>query len=247
MAQQWNTLRDAYGSAADIPALIDDWTQAPSQKLMDKLWSRLCHQGTVYSASFAAIPLLVRACPTLQPKDRRSALLLISAILASSDRFGDAKPDPATAELTPALRQMIDTSMGDADIDVGEFPYLLQAAAAFYGDTFWGSCLGLLADEEFPGRCPKCDGEIFLAIGQSGYFASAEDYTRNLSAHRVPIAPASEGSMPTSGAWLHKQAAQHAQAETANGVAHVFGTTSCPTCNAAISVAAAIELALAPA
>lgn len=64
--QEWMTLTDAYGSADEIPALLKRLFDDPSPKPTPKdepwfsLWSRLCHQDDVYSASFAAVPLLVQ-------------------------------------------------------------------------------------------------------------------------------------------------------------------------------------------
>ena len=61
---EWSGLRDAYGDAAVVPSLLERlWSPgaADRQLAIDELWSRLCHQETVYSASAAAIPSLVDA------------------------------------------------------------------------------------------------------------------------------------------------------------------------------------------
>lgn len=60
----WASLRCAYGTAERVPELLrraeaagpdfgDEW---------DDLWSYICHQGTVYSASYAAVPTLTAMC-----------------------------------------------------------------------------------------------------------------------------------------------------------------------------------------
>jgi hypothetical protein len=61
----WVTLQHAYGSAADIPALLgeiaaDPVTTSQSSGPWFDLWSALCHQGDVYPASFAAVPHVVQ-------------------------------------------------------------------------------------------------------------------------------------------------------------------------------------------
>ncbi|MBO9874465.1 MULTISPECIES: hypothetical protein [Xanthomonas] len=62
---RWSELQHAYGSASDIPALLGQLQTVPTS--MDgtepwfTLWSALAHQGDVYSASFAAVPHVVRA------------------------------------------------------------------------------------------------------------------------------------------------------------------------------------------
>ena len=58
----WQGLRDVYGSAAGVPALLDeaasvmDW----DTPVWGELWPRQCHEGTVAPASDAALPDLAR-------------------------------------------------------------------------------------------------------------------------------------------------------------------------------------------
>ena len=60
----WATLTHAYGPAADIPDLLERAREDDSAGHLRTspwfdLWSALCHQGDVYSASYAALPHLV--------------------------------------------------------------------------------------------------------------------------------------------------------------------------------------------
>ena len=60
----WRKLRHAYGGAANIPALLDQARRAPAggsyrDEPWFRLWSALCHQGDVYTASYAAVPELL--------------------------------------------------------------------------------------------------------------------------------------------------------------------------------------------
>jgi len=61
----WGELRDAYGSAAEIPELLRQLSALPSDdggsEPWFSLWSALAHQGDVYSASFAAVPHVIEA------------------------------------------------------------------------------------------------------------------------------------------------------------------------------------------
>ncbi|MES2392896.1 MAG: hypothetical protein V4555_14720 [Acidobacteriota bacterium] len=72
----WSELQHAYGSAADMPALLHqlerDPSSEPSAEPWFSLWSALAHQGDVYPASFAAVPHIVRLI-RLAPFDSRSA------------------------------------------------------------------------------------------------------------------------------------------------------------------------------
>jgi hypothetical protein len=62
---RWAELQHAYGSASDIPALLRQLDVFPSSEGNSEpwfsIWSALAHQGDVYSASFAAVPHVIRA------------------------------------------------------------------------------------------------------------------------------------------------------------------------------------------
>ena len=60
----WHQLKHAYGLASDIPDLLRKLQQFPPHPSADSepyfsLWSALCHQGDVYTASYAAVPHIV--------------------------------------------------------------------------------------------------------------------------------------------------------------------------------------------
>jgi len=65
----WAELQHAYGAADDIPELLANLSIPKAERSEDdpiedtwhELWSSLCHQGDVYSASFAAVPHIVDA------------------------------------------------------------------------------------------------------------------------------------------------------------------------------------------
>ncbi len=62
---RWSELQHAYGTAADIPALLKQLADLPSSENNNEpwfyIWSALAHQGDVYSASFAAVPHVIEA------------------------------------------------------------------------------------------------------------------------------------------------------------------------------------------
>ncbi|EKT4447823.1 TPA: hypothetical protein UM521_001860 [Stenotrophomonas maltophilia] len=66
---RWAELQHAYGAADDIPELLANLSipkgeradDDPIEDTWEELWSSLCHQGDVYSASFAAVPHIVDA------------------------------------------------------------------------------------------------------------------------------------------------------------------------------------------
>ena len=56
---RWSQLDHAYGPAGNIPDLLRA-VERGEQELWDELVPCLCHQGTVYTASYAAVPHIVR-------------------------------------------------------------------------------------------------------------------------------------------------------------------------------------------
>ncbi|WP_445370110.1 hypothetical protein ACH518_00430 (plasmid) [Methylomonas sp. HW2-6] len=63
-SSRWSELQHAYGQASDIPGLLKQLAEVPDSS-DDKepwfsLWSSLAHQGDVYTASFAAVPHVVK-------------------------------------------------------------------------------------------------------------------------------------------------------------------------------------------
>jgi hypothetical protein len=64
-SQRWTELQHAYGPASDIPPLLRQLEDLPvsanNAEPWFALWSALAHQGDVYSASFAAVPHVIRA------------------------------------------------------------------------------------------------------------------------------------------------------------------------------------------
>lgn len=65
---RWAELQHAYGQASDIPELLRQLTTLPSSRNEQEpwlsLWSALAHQNDIYSASFAAVPHVVKALGT---------------------------------------------------------------------------------------------------------------------------------------------------------------------------------------
>ena len=64
-SERWSELQHAYGSAGNIPALLERLRGLPRSEGESEpwftLWSALAHQGDVYAASFAAVPHVVAA------------------------------------------------------------------------------------------------------------------------------------------------------------------------------------------
>ncbi|XIE80919.1 HEAT repeat domain-containing protein [Streptomyces sp. SBR177] len=87
----WGALRHAYGSAEDVPALLraagGAADPAEREEAFDELGSALCHQGSVYSATVAAVPFLARLAQA-PGTDTRDRLRCLWWLLAAADGSG---------------------------------------------------------------------------------------------------------------------------------------------------------------
>lgn len=230
----WTRLRDAYGSAEGIPDLLEQaaTTDQDVGGIWDELWSRLCHQGTVYSASHAAIPHLAQLCTTTAPKGYLPALQLASSILTSVD----TPEDPAAVRerhrtAVAQLREVAVMALPLAADDV-EFIYGLEAVASFEDLGVWQRTLNYLANGEAPLQCTSCDEDLLLDIDENpprvlGW--DADDGSR-------PVVPA----QPPAGspeARLIALATQHHRDAVAEKLRFYVGTSACPACGSTFSIA----------
>jgi hypothetical protein len=246
--RDWAALRHAYGSAADVPALLDQLTPDPKASVWGELWSRLCHQGTVYSASFAALPLMADLAEKWKPKDRLQLLALAASILASSDIHGasrDVMLRPIQL-VVPRFQSFCRESLADAGLTKHDFICLLQAARSFEGDQYWGRELDHLVSGEFSGTCPHCGVDLYLVIGEYGFFATAEEWVQRAGSKcgKIERRPgikcnpidSNEGELPEVGRWLFERAKATRQDEVAEWIRRIFGSTVCPSCGHKIGI-----------
>jgi hypothetical protein len=81
----WNELRDAYGSAEDLPDLLADLEPDPKSPAWGELWGRVCHQGSTFSASPHVLPFLLAAAADWGPSGRVMPLVLAACIVAAPE------------------------------------------------------------------------------------------------------------------------------------------------------------------
>jgi hypothetical protein len=108
----WKDLRTAYGSASDVPDLLRQLHTAPppQQKCQSEpwfsLWSALCHQGDVYTATYAAIPPIIAIAKT-----RYAVLLDCLNFVGYAEACRHHKRAPG---LPPELKADYDAALLDA-------------------------------------------------------------------------------------------------------------------------------------
>ena len=240
----WAKLRHAYGSASDIPPLLEQLSPDPEAPVWDELWGRICHQGSVYSASFPVLPYLADAAEKWPIAARVMPLALAAAIVIGGGAVDlhDEPKGAAFSETIERLRRIAFDSFPAVGLSRDDFIYLLQSTLALCGDTLWGENLDRLAGGEFEGECPSCNSNLYLVIGEDGFFATCEEYVWNPQAPRRPIEPAEPSTLTGTGTgrWLHDRAVAGGHPDLAFWICHVFGITVCPVCDNRFVVSEAI-------
>jgi|SRR5665213_2310797 len=108
---QWSALTHAHGPADDTPELlrqlaqtIEDPNRGPNAEPWFTLWSSLCHQGDVSTASYAALPHIVQmAVATRHPIDFDFFLLPACIDVARTHDRGPPIPDFLRASYGEAI------------------------------------------------------------------------------------------------------------------------------------------------
>lgn len=112
---RWNELQHAYGAASDIPALLRGLATSPARTTDSatepwfSLWSSLCHQGDVYSASYAALPHIVGIALTADAPIDASFLVLPASIeVARQTGRGPTLPTELADSYRDAISGLVD-------------------------------------------------------------------------------------------------------------------------------------------
>ena len=82
-AINWGVLRHAYGDASDVPELLQALLSADPVvrgEAIHELFGNIWHQGTVYSASAAAVPFLYELLAAPEARDKPMIACLLASI-----------------------------------------------------------------------------------------------------------------------------------------------------------------------
>jgi len=240
----WSRLHHAYGTAEDIPGLLDAVGPDPRDPGWDALASRLYHQGGVYSASYAALPKLAEKARQWSLAERRMPLYLASQIVASRD-IRDEVVDPFVIHSAriAELLALTDEALGDPALagDSLNYVQLLSTLLSFEGVEGWGEHLDQVNGEEYEVPCPACFSENFIVFGEGGHYSTADEmYFKRPPADTIPLQPrdlaTAEGLLPR----LHARALSDGHPEVAAKLPYVFGHAHCAHCGVLFSVPEAI-------
>lgn len=111
-SQRWNELRHAYGDATDIPQLLVQLRSLPANDRPEaepyfSLWSALCHQGDVYTASYAAVPHMMAAVRDAPERAPWTLFLMVASIeISRTSGRGPSIPDDLAEAYNSALREV---------------------------------------------------------------------------------------------------------------------------------------------
>jgi hypothetical protein len=235
----WSKLRHAYGTAEDIPGLLDQLGPDWSTQAWDDLWSRLYHQGAVYSASYAALPALTQKARVWPACDRMGPLYLAAAIISIGDLPYRRAYAAQIAELAALTGEVLrEPSLTSEPVT---YLYLLQALLAFEDAGVWGRHLEDLLDEEYKVPCPRCAAQNFIAFALYGYFSTLDDlYMKGIGGERLPLHPAYPDALEGFPRRLHTRVLADGHPDFADKLTYVFGTAQCAACRTLFPVDEAI-------
>lgn len=231
----WKELSHAYGSAEDLPGIISALNPDPKAPAWDDLWSRVCHQGTTYSASPAVLPFLLRVASGWDAAARAMPLFLAGSIVSA--------PQTTLSGYEPtveALRVLALDTVRNHELSRNDRIYVMQSVLAFQGDRLWGCVLDRLSDGEFLALCPACRKDLYVVVGQYGFFVAAGEWIRNSEISRTEIRPLEAENLTGVGNWLYSICDQSADSELAGWIRYLFGVSKCPECRQPFGVVEAI-------
>ena len=133
--KEWSELSHAYGSARDIPGLLAQLADYPKKTDYQSepyftLWSSLCHQGDVYTASYAAVPHILRYAEQEPSRISFDYLLLpVSIEIARLTGRGPDIPESLEQSYSDAIEALPRTAGSIPLKEMGETTCLACAAA----------------------------------------------------------------------------------------------------------------------
>jgi hypothetical protein len=106
----WDLLRHAYGKAEDTPGLLKALESADvdvADQALAALYASICHQGSVYTASVAAIPILFEIASRLTDRRRQCRVLLLAINMADAYTEGGEGRYPAEDACKEVIRALV--------------------------------------------------------------------------------------------------------------------------------------------
>jgi hypothetical protein len=233
---RWSELSHAYGDGSDLPEILGRLSDGDVEA-MDDLFGSICHQGTTYTASYAAVPHLADiAGRTRDAGLRAQILVLIGSIAADTER--PPIPDDVRVAYEAALPRALELALKTLHepLEPSDAVYLLATAATVDGRSVVGRVLTGFVDEEFIAECPSCERELYLWPQEDGFTAAADDPVSAPKTPRTPIVPGPEPAHEADYQWLTRVGGAAALSFIDGRLPFLFGRGTCPACGAAFSL-----------
>jgi hypothetical protein len=237
---EWSSLHDAYGPATELPSLLAGLDDQPTD-VLDELYGRIYHQGSIYPASIAAFPHLIRSAENAE-LDTRTEILALAGLICESRDLASALQSSSHADsfsaAVPVAGALANQSLRETT-DANEGIYLLKAAMSFAGYPGLARLLDGLVNEEFVLNCPSCDVDLYVSPTTEGLNVTAEDPVLEPRAKKTQV---TKGKMPKEGGAELDGLLSSALSLDAVGrqIPYIFGTATCPACNAKFTLADAL-------
>jgi hypothetical protein len=232
---RWAEIHDAFGSAVMVPQLIRALPSGDESSL-DELFNSICHQGSIYEASFAAVPHLVAlARATSDLKLRAGVLYLVARIRVSSDdrsrRAVLSQERDWYEEAIPLGRDLALQSLSPS-VEIELTRTFLQAAAALSGHVALGAMIDLFPGPDLYLECSQCDLEIFVTTANGALFTVGEDPFDHPDSPRFPMTrgPVLDSPYATEHRWLIEHATPEVLSSLGTEIHDLFGRARCPGC-----------------
>jgi len=215
----WRELRDAYGPATEIPAILR--RVADGSGSVSELYDAfaLIERGAVSDAALASVPHLTAIAKASSAERRHDILTLIGRIAFAADSWLEDE-DRAFATAAALARADLALTPHDKALD------LLLAILAIEKSAVLYDAVSALSSGELPIRCPAdtCGVEIAIADGVA--------HVDELS---TPVTPSTDRDALGGILQLLIETGHGALAQTCGVIA---GTIECPKCNEPFSVLA---------
>lgn len=233
----WQALQDAYGSAGLVGGLLER-ADTDERAVWEELWSRLCHQGTVYAASYAALPRLAELATRRDPAGFVEPLFLATCIITSTDG-PEAESDVRAryAETIGVLHDVAERLVPLAGDDT-DFVYRVQALLATEGPGPWASRLEALADQELELACGNCGEQLLISLESSPSLVRQFD---DAAVGTTSMVAAEPSALTDSEARAYELAITYGRPQVAEQMLEMFGVIECPNCRFRAQASSTLE------
>ncbi len=177
---RWRELDHAYGPADNVPGLLRA-VELGEQELWDELVPSLCYRGAVYTASYAALPHIVRIGSELTLGEQILYWCFVGAVADARD----------AAPIPPDLRAAYEEALAQAEaltiacvgpgLDDATALDLLIALAGIRRLPAIADALRCLKEEEVIANCPRCDTSMRVSTADVPFVVEEEEDEASLA------------------------------------------------------------------